>query len=192
MKRLSRFKISGSGINPLTLESPVDEKCKESLLRKRPARSGSSIVALLRYRSQPRRLNRQGCKRQRHETPGRIVGGDALIAPSVLLNEIGTIAEKYINNIDTKLDDGHVGQYVIMSDRIHMIIALKNGAMWTSPPTEGIAGIDPYGGNGGASPPMDARIPKITGSLKTMQQKKAMHRSYSQMNNGPPILPRVC
>ena len=62
--------------------------------------------------------------------------GDVGIAPSVLLNKTGTIPEKYINNIDTKLNDGHIGQYVIMSDHIYMIIALKNGAMWASPPTD--------------------------------------------------------
>ena len=38
------------------------------------------------------------CTLHRRETLGRIVGGDAHIAPSVLLSEIGAITEKYINN----------------------------------------------------------------------------------------------
>ena len=42
--------------------------------------------------------------------------GDAHIAP--------------INNIDTKHENAHVDKYVIMPNHIHMIIALKNGAMW--------------------------------------------------------------
>ena len=83
------------------------------------------------------------CTLHRRETLGSIIGGDVSIAPSVLLSEIGTITEKYINNIDTKYENAHVDKYVIMPNHIHMIIALKNGAMWASPPTDGMAGAAP-------------------------------------------------
>ena len=75
----------------------------------------------------------------RCETLRRIVGGDAHIAPSILLSEIGMIAEKYINNIYIKHENANVDKYVIMSNHIYMIIALENGAMWASPPTDGMA-----------------------------------------------------
>ena len=80
------------------------------------------------------------CTLHRRETLGRIVGGDAHIAPSDLLSEIGTNTEKYINNIDIKHENAHVDKYVIMLGPIHMIIALKNRAMWASPPTDGLVG----------------------------------------------------
>ena len=79
------------------------------------------------------------CTLHRRKTLGSIVGGDVSIAPSVLLSEIGTITEKYINNIDTKHENALVDKYVIMPNHIHMIIALKKGAMWASPPTDGVA-----------------------------------------------------
>ena len=63
------------------------------------------------------------------ETPWSSVGGDAHIA--------------LINNIDTKHENAHVDKYVIMPNHIYMIIALKNGAMWASPPTDGMAGTAP-------------------------------------------------
>ena len=104
------------------------------------------------------------CTLHRRETLGRIVGGDALIAPSVLLSEIGKITEKYINNIDIKHEKAHVDKYVIMPNHIHMIIALENGAMWASPPTDGMMG---------AAHSSDARIPKIIRSLKTLVAKES-------------------
>ena len=102
--------------------------------------------------------------------------GDAHIAPTVLLNEIGSVTKKCIDNIDTKHDDAHVDQYVIISNRIHMIIALINGAMWASPPTEGMAGASRLAEGKGAmwaSRPTDARIPKIIGTLKTLAAKES-------------------
>jgi len=51
------------------------------------------------------------------------------------LSKIGAITEKYIKNIDSKYDKVYVDKYVIMPNHIHMIIVLKDGAMWASPPT---------------------------------------------------------
>ncbi len=65
------------------------------------------------------------------------------------MSEIGTISEKYNNNIDIKHENVHVDEYVIMLGHIHMIIALKNGAMWASPPTDGKVS---------AAPPTDGMV----------------------------------
>ncbi len=84
------------------------------------------------------------CTQNRRETLRCIVGGDAHIAPPVLLIEIGMIAGKYINNINIKHENAYVDKYVIMLGHIHMIIALKNGAMWASPPTDKMADASPF------------------------------------------------
>ncbi|SHI21429.1 REP element-mobilizing transposase RayT [Sporobacter termitidis DSM 10068] len=94
------------------------------------------------------------CTLHRREILGHAVGGDAHIAPSVLLSEIGAITEKYIKNIDSKYENVYVDKYAIMPNHIHMIIELKDGAMWASPPTNTI-------------------IPKIIRTLKTLVTKEA-------------------
>ncbi len=75
------------------------------------------------------------CTLNRQETLCKIVGGDAHIAPSVLLSEHGKIIEKYIKNIDIKYENTFIDKYVIMPNHIHMILVRANGAMWASPPT---------------------------------------------------------
>jgi putative transposase len=94
------------------------------------------------------------CALNRREMLGQVVGGDAYIAPSVLLSKIGAITEKYIKNIDSKYDKVYVDKYVIMPNHIHMIIVLKDRTMWASSPT-------------------NAMIPKIIRSLKILVTKEA-------------------
>ncbi len=57
-----------------------------------------------------------------------IVGGDALIAPKVILSEYGQIAEKYIKNIPG------ITKYIIMPNHIHLLIEI-DGSMRASTPT---------------------------------------------------------
>ena len=66
---------------------------------------------------------------------GKMVGGDAHIAPYVLLSKYGTVADKYIRRIRG------IDQYVIMPNHIHILILIdnhKNGTMWASSPTQSI------------------------------------------------------
>jgi REP element-mobilizing transposase RayT len=73
------------------------------------------------------------CTENRREILGHVVGGDALIAPSVLLSDYGRITEKYIRNIDEKYSDACVDKFIIMPNHIHMIVVLESGAMRVSP-----------------------------------------------------------
>lgn len=65
---------------------------------------------------------------------GKIVGGDAYIAPEILLSEYGKTVEKYICEIKG------LHKYVIMPNHIHMIIFICNeeGTMRASSPTQSI------------------------------------------------------
>ena len=74
------------------------------------------------------------CTLNRREILGQIVGGDDHIAPSVLLSEFGLVVKKYIEGICLFYENADIDKYVIMPNHIHMILALKDGAMWSSPP----------------------------------------------------------
>ena len=65
---------------------------------------------------------------------GKIVGGDAYIAPKILLSEYGKTVEKYICGIKG------LHKYIIMPNHIHMIIFICNeeGTMRASSPTQSI------------------------------------------------------
>ena len=65
---------------------------------------------------------------------GTVVGGDAYIAPEILLTRYGKVAEKYINGING------LHKYVIMPNHIHMILIIENdeGTMKASSPTQSI------------------------------------------------------
>ncbi len=80
------------------------------------------------------------CTKDRKEILGKIVGGDALIAPKNKLTEIGRICDKYIKNINVKYQDVTVDNYVIMPNHIHLIISL-HGTMRASSPTANIQTI---------------------------------------------------
>ncbi len=78
------------------------------------------------------------CTENRRKILSRIVGGDVLDAPkNVELLPYGTIAEKYINQLNGFYDDITVDSYVIMPNHIHiMLFVSENGASRTSPPTK--------------------------------------------------------
>jgi REP element-mobilizing transposase RayT len=94
------------------------------------------------------------CTLNRFEVLGHIVGGDDHIAPTVLLTEYGAVVKKYIEGISLSYRNTNVDHYVIMPNHLHMILALNDGAMWSSPPTK------------------IHKIPSIMRSFKTMITKE--------------------
>ena len=58
------------------------------------------------------------CTEGKRHILGRIVGGDAYIAPHIELSEYGLIVEKYIKNIKG------IDVYAIMPNHIHMIVRI--------------------------------------------------------------------
>jgi len=66
------------------------------------------------------------CSKGMHKLFGKVVGGDAYIAPpNVVYSTYGHIAEKYVNNINTSYANVCVDKFVIMPNHIHMIIVLE-------------------------------------------------------------------
>ena len=57
-----------------------------------------------------------------------VVGGDAHIAPYVVLTQYGKTVEKYLRS------EPRIEKYVIMPNHIHLIVYL-DGTMWASSPT---------------------------------------------------------
>jgi putative transposase len=81
------------------------------------------------------------CVKDRQKLLGKIVGGDAFIAPHTRLSKYGMVVDKYIRR--TK----GIDKYVIMPNHIHMIIIINswvsgtiydNGTMRASSPTQSI------------------------------------------------------
>ncbi len=74
------------------------------------------------------------CVKDKECLLGTVVGGDAYIAPEILLSRYGKIAEKYIVEIKG------LHKFVIMPNHIHMIIFICNeeGTMKASSPTQSI------------------------------------------------------
>ena len=72
------------------------------------------------------------CTKNMEQSLGKIVGGDAHIAPQMRLSNVGSIVEKYIRRIPG------IHKYIIMPNHLHMIIIIENGAMKASPPTQSI------------------------------------------------------
>ena len=75
------------------------------------------------------------CTADKKHILGKIVGGDAHIAPHIELSTYGVTVEKYIKNIKG------IDVYTIMPNHIHMIIRVgfdSDGTMWASSPTQGI------------------------------------------------------
>ena len=78
------------------------------------------------------------CVKNRKPILSTIVGGDALIAPQIKLTEIGKIAEKHIQKINSVYADVTVENYIIMPDHIHLLIFIdgfEDGTMRASSPT---------------------------------------------------------
>ena len=75
------------------------------------------------------------CTVDKRHILGKIVGGDAYIAPHIELSDYGITVEKYIKNIKG------LDTYTIMPNHIHMIIRIgfdSDGTMLASSPTQGI------------------------------------------------------
>lgn len=75
------------------------------------------------------------CTEDKQHILGKIVGGDAHIAPHIELSGYGVVVEKYIKGIKG------IDIYTIMPNHIHMIIRIgmdADGTMWASSPTQGI------------------------------------------------------
>ena len=81
------------------------------------------------------------CVKDKKRLLGRVnVGRDAHIPPQTELSEIGKVAEKYIQNIDSVYDNVTVENYVIMPNHIHFLFLFyeepyNNGGMRASRPT---------------------------------------------------------
>ena len=74
------------------------------------------------------------CTKEKKKILGRIVGGDAYIAPEIRLSEYGKTVEKYVLGIKG------LHKYVIMPNHIHMIIFISKdeGTMWASSHTQSL------------------------------------------------------
>ena len=109
------------------------------------------------------------CTKNRDLTLGTVVGGDAHIAPHVRLTALGELARGYLLSVPGIL------KFVVMPNHVHFIVALENGPMWASAPTE--PGMGPAGGPMWASAPTGAdakpavTIPKLVRSYKTLVTK---------------------
>ncbi len=81
------------------------------------------------------------CVKERKNLLGTIsVGRDAHIPPSVLLSDIGVIANTYIQNMQSVYMGVAVDAYVIMPNHVHLLIRIEpsdqgGGGMWASRPT---------------------------------------------------------
>jgi len=110
------------------------------------------------------------CVREKHEMLGKIVGGDAHIAPISQLSEYGLVVQKHIENINTSYPYVSVNKYVIMPNHIHLIFVINGTIDFV------------YGGTMWASSPTSAVIPTIVRTLKTMVTKECgfsfWQRSY--------------
>ncbi len=99
------------------------------------------------------------CTKDKKCTLGRIVGGDAHIAPRTVLSPYGKTVRKYLCRIDG------LHKYVIMPNHVHMIIFIsdEDGTMWASSPTK-------------------TSIPQLIKTFKTLVSKEIGHsvwqRSY--------------
>ena len=56
------------------------------------------------------------------------VGTGVLDCPKIQLTEQGTIAEKYINQLNGFYDNIAVDKYVIMPDHIHLLLSVANNS----------------------------------------------------------------
>ena len=79
-------------------------------------------------------------KNKKHLLGSVRVGRDAFIPPTVKLSEIGKVAEKYIQNINSVYSNVSVENYVIMPNHIHFLFLFydevcTDGGMRASRPT---------------------------------------------------------
>ena len=97
------------------------------------------------------------CTKDKKHMLGKIVGGDAYIAPHIELSDYGTVVEKYIRNIKG------IDVYTIMPNHIHLIVRIgfdADGTKWASSPTQS--------------------IPQLIKSLKTLVSKECGHTIFQR------------
>ena len=97
------------------------------------------------------------CTKDKKHILGKIVGGDAYIAPHIELSEYGAVVEKYIKGIRG------IDVYSIMPNHIHLIIRIgfdTDGTMWASSPTQS--------------------IPQLIKSFKTLVSKECGQRIFQR------------
>ena len=76
------------------------------------------------------------CVKDRKQILSNItVGTGVLDCPKIKLTNYGSIADKYINQLNGFYDDISVEKYVIMPDHIHLILWIKYGQSRTPVPT---------------------------------------------------------
>ena len=92
------------------------------------------------------------CTENRRCVLSRIVGGDALIAPQVLLTSVGAVAEKYLRTIPG------IDRYVIMPNHVHMILRISAEDVRRSPVW--------------SDAPVKASIPSLVRSWKKLTSKE--------------------
>ena len=95
------------------------------------------------------------CVRDRHEMLGRIVGRDALGAPSVELSDYGNIVNNEIKETPAYYEDVFVDKYVVMPNHVHIIIC-----------------VDRIDGAPRASRHTAALIPSVISMIKKKTNKK--------------------
>ncbi|MCL2644731.1 MAG: transposase [Betaproteobacteria bacterium] len=99
------------------------------------------------------------CTKDRHETMGTVVVGDAALGvPFVKLSEYGKVVREFIENIPNANPAVFVPKYVIMPNHIHMILIVE---------------LENTDGTPRAASPTKALIPKIINTLKGLSSKKA-------------------
>ena len=105
------------------------------------------------------------CTKDRREILSTVVGDGVLDVPKTVLTDYGTVAEKYIINIDVLYNSISIPEYVIMPNHIHMIIIVNDS-----------------GGMSGTPSPTNATIPFIVSTLKRLCAKEIgqdiFQRSY--------------
>ena len=77
------------------------------------------------------------CTKDRKCILSRIVGGDAYIAPQMVLSAQGKVVEQYIKTIPG------IDSYTIMPNHIHFVVCIsaENGSMWASTPTKTLGSL---------------------------------------------------
>ena len=116
------------------------------------------------------------CVKDKREMLGKIVGRDALIAPSfstnvphIKLTQYGKVVSKHINKINSINTVVFVDSYVIMPNHIHMIIKIKQD---DSGACENNIKIAENTGAMRTSRPTSTSISSIMRSFKTMITKE--------------------
>ena len=78
------------------------------------------------------------CTKGREELLGSVVGADVLIGPQIKLSPIGQVVHDVLASMP------NVTKFVVMPNHIHAIVRIEDGAMRTSPPTQGLSQMVRY------------------------------------------------